>query len=341
MVFRDGSIVLLIIFGIFYHVTDSFWAAAGLTALFLFGGIFLVEKLGWGKTIVIAAFSVSAIVAGIKIRDEIRDERVVKEEARVKKAVAETEEMIREFAEKNLPEKWQKYLETKKFIETKTSVWLKSLEKGEIPEYLKAVAAEDAKENGWSESEKIDHTKEAVRKKHEESKRLCDSLLREIQDKYEAVLREEEEKKERLAKEQELVEHEQKESAAREQSKEEKLKNFALKEAPQMWQTYVSLGESIESQSVRLEELRKTLVSFEQDPKQDKDYKMLVSMRDEMVKSRAALHEKIKQAYLQYSKFLATPGNAELEALHKKSMEDGVREAEATMKHYREMTKEK
>jgi hypothetical protein len=68
---------------------------------------------------------------------------------------------------------------------------------------------------------------------------------------------------------------------------------------------------------------------------------MLVSMRDEMVKSRAALHEKIKQAYLQYSKFLATPGNAELEALHKKSMEDGVREAEATMKHYREMTKEK
>ena len=139
----------------------------------------------------------------------------------------------------------------------------------------------------------------------------------------------------------ELAEQEQKESAAREHNKEEKLKNFALQEAPQMWQTYVTLGESIESQAVRLEELRKTLESVEQDPSQDRDYATLVSMRDEMIKSRDALHEKIKQAYLQYSKFLATPGNAELKALHKKTMEDGVREAEATMKHYREMTKEK
>ena len=376
MVIAWPVIVVLCIIGVLAHLVGWTIICAGVTFLhlqdssFSMGGCAGWEWLGWlgllglgflllvgvgvclgvvrcwleimkkkGKlflAIIILVVFIAMIVTGVRTYYGIKRGQVAEEGRRIE----EIEARVRDFAENNLPEQWQQYVKTKNFIEIKTSVWLKSLEEGEFPDDLKA-AAEAEQKKGLSKSKVIDLAKGMVRKKHEESKNLCDSLLREMQDKYQAFLRDEAEKKERLAKENELAEQEQKESAAREHNKEEKLKNFALQEAPQMWQTYVTLGESIESQAVRLEELRKTLESVEQDPSQDRDYATLVSMRDEMIKSRDALHEKIKQAYLQYSKFLATPGNAELKALHKKTMEDGVREAEATMKHYREMTKEK
>ncbi|MBR5549049.1 MAG: hypothetical protein IKU71_04915, partial [Kiritimatiellae bacterium] len=56
------------------------------------------------------------------------------------------------------------------------------------------------------------------------------------------------------------------ENKLRQEAKDDKIRSFALKDAPKVWSVYQSLQSEIDVQSGKIEELRKTLVTFGKDP---------------------------------------------------------------------------
>lgn len=159
-----------------------------------------------------------------------------------------------------------------------------------------------------------------------------------------AIRRREEAEKEQLRQREEAearVRAEQarqaREAAQREAAKEEKLRNFALKEAPRLWQTYQNLQAAISSQDQKIEDLRKTLTEFGMSPDSDSDFQRICSLRDEMVGSLKTMHTKIEDAYLASRKYEATPSKKEYAELRRKLLEDGLQEAEAAERRFKEM----
>lgn len=127
------------------------------------------------------------------------------------------------------------------------------------------------------------------------------------------------------------------EAAQREAAKESKLRNFALKEAPVLWQTYQNLQAAISSQDQKIEDLRKTLTEFDMNPDSDSDFQRICSLRDEMIGSLKTMHAKIEDAYLASRKYEATPSKKEYAELRRKLLEDGLQEAEAAERRFKEM----
>ena len=123
--------------------------------------------------------------------------------------------------------------------------------------------------------------------------------------------------------------------------REDKLRTFALKEAPSLWQTYQALGAQIVEQGKRIEDLRKTLVEFDKNPDFDPDYKAICAQREEMVGTKESLHKKLEDAYLAFRKFEATPSHKEYDELRRRALEDGVRAADEAAKRFTIMRKEK
>lgn len=127
------------------------------------------------------------------------------------------------------------------------------------------------------------------------------------------------------------------EAAKREAAREAKLRDFALMEAPVLWQTYQNLQGAIASQSQKIEELRKALTEFDRDPARDPDFQRICSLRDEMAESLKTMHAKIEDAYLASRKYEATPSKKEYAELRRKLLEDGLQEAEAAERRFKEM----
>lgn len=127
------------------------------------------------------------------------------------------------------------------------------------------------------------------------------------------------------------------EAAQREAAKEEKLRNFALKEASVLWEAYQNLQAAIVSQNEKIEDLRKTLTEFGMSPDSDSDFQRICSLRDEMVGSLKTMHTKIEDAYLASRKYEATPSKKEYAELRRKLLEDGLQEAEAAERRFKEM----
>ena len=121
------------------------------------------------------------------------------------------------------------------------------------------------------------------------------------------------------------------------QEKADKIRTFALKDAPKVWEVYQSLKSEIDLQNEKIEELRKTLVSFGRSPEEDEDFKRICAQRDEMIRSEKALYVKLEDAYIAACKFAATPGHKEYGDLHRKALDDGIREAEAAEAKFKEM----
>ena len=132
---------------------------------------------------------------------------------------------------------------------------------------------------------------------------------------------------------------EEAEAAARrrQEIKEEKLRTFALKDAPTVWNVYQSLKGEIDIQGRKIDELRETLTSFGRDPNQDSDFQRIMALRDEMIKSLNALHDKLEDAYIAARKYEAAPSRKDYQELHKKALEDGVKEADAATARFKEM----
>ena len=119
--------------------------------------------------------------------------------------------------------------------------------------------------------------------------------------------------------------------------REERLKIFAMKEAPILWKVHQDLQGAIVEQDKRIADLAKTLETFNKDPMQDADYLRIRSMRDEMVAARDSMHTKIEDAYLAFCKFQATPSRKDYGELRKKTLEDGIKAAEDAARRFDEM----
>ena len=121
------------------------------------------------------------------------------------------------------------------------------------------------------------------------------------------------------------------------ESKDAKIQEFALKDAPKVWQVYQSLQGEIDMQSGKLEELRKTLVTFGKQPEQDEDFKRICAVRDDMISTRKALRAKLEDAYIAAKEYEASPSRKDYQELHKKALEDGILEADAASAKFKEM----
>ena len=144
--------------------------------------------------------------------------------------------------------------------------------------------------------------------------------------------------KAREAEERKIEESAKAEAKAR---REDCLRTFALKEAPQLWSALHSLEAEIVIQHRRIEELRKTLVEFNKDPEADADFKDICAVRNEMSKVRVSLRGKLEDAYLAFKKFEATPSRKDYNELRRTILEDGIQEAMSAVRRFDIMRKEK
>ena len=125
------------------------------------------------------------------------------------------------------------------------------------------------------------------------------------------------------------------------QAKAEKIQAFALKDAPKVWAVYQSLKSEIDVQNVKIEDLRKTLVSFERPPEQDEDYKALVKGLDELQRACGAIFDKLEDAYIAAKKYEASPSRKDYQQTMKRALEDGIQDANMATERYKAMTKQK
>ncbi len=133
--------------------------------------------------------------------------------------------------------------------------------------------------------------------------------------------------------------NEAKQQALQQQAKAEdlrlaKAREFALHEAPVIWETYQRLGSEIESLTANVEKLRTDMVDLGRNPENDQDYLDLKNHLREMGEVRKGLISKLEDACVARAKADATPGRADSEALWKKAQEDGIQEAEAAERRF-------
>ncbi len=121
------------------------------------------------------------------------------------------------------------------------------------------------------------------------------------------------------------------------EAKDEKIRSFALKDAPNVWAVYQSLQSEIVIQNGKIEELRKTLEAFGKDPWRDVDFRRICALRDDMIRLRKALRTKLEDAYIASRKYEASPSRKDYQELHKKALEDGILEADAAEAKFKEM----
>ena len=127
------------------------------------------------------------------------------------------------------------------------------------------------------------------------------------------------------------------EELRRQEAKDDKIRSFALKDAPKVWQVYQALQGEIDVQGGKIEELRKTLETFNKVPEQDSDFTRICALRDEMILSRKALRAKLEDAYIASKKYEAAPSRKDYQSLLKKALEDGILEADAASSKFKEM----
>ncbi|MBR4172007.1 MAG: hypothetical protein IKR48_10185 [Kiritimatiellae bacterium] len=179
--------------------------------------------------------------------------------------------------------------------------------------------------------------------------------VKEVKQRYEARVRQEQAEKEarerrerkvrivQKMKEQEIRETRARRAKAERQAKErkERIQTFAVKEAPSLWNAYRNLREELANHEKRINELRETLLEFGISPDEDSDYKRICAMRDEMGLTLQTMWSKMEDAYIASRKFEAAPSRKDYEEQRRKILEDGIREAEAAQRRFDEMRKNK
>lgn len=132
-----------------------------------------------------------------------------------------------------------------------------------------------------------------------------------------------------------------KKSLFRSGSKTEKLRAFALAEAPAAWETYQVLAGEVELQSKRLEKLRKEMSEFGRNPEADDDFRDLERQLGDMKTMQDNVLARLEAAYIAARKCEATPGRKDLDDLRRKALQDGIQEAESAAWRYRQMREAK
>lgn len=123
--------------------------------------------------------------------------------------------------------------------------------------------------------------------------------------------------------------------------RDEALRSFAMKEAPEIWQIVQDLRYEISRMDENINMLRNELVGFGRDPDADDDLKHLVKLQSNMKAEIVSLYQKLQDACLAAKKYEAMPGRKGYEELRRKTIEDGIQEAEMVLERFREMGKNK
>lgn len=115
------------------------------------------------------------------------------------------------------------------------------------------------------------------------------------------------------------------------------LRTFALSESPKLWETVRTLKVEKSQLAVRIGELSAEMREFGRNPDSDPDVVSLRAVCAELGEAILSIYMRLEEAYLVYEKMKATPGRKEYADLMKMALENGVREADATMSRYRSM----
>lgn len=119
------------------------------------------------------------------------------------------------------------------------------------------------------------------------------------------------------------------------------LREFSLKESPQLWRTVQALRGEIVNRNKSMAQLAADLREFDRKPENDATYRELQIGREQIVCTLDNVYQKLENAYIAYKKFQATPGRKEYADAMNRALEDGVHEAEATARRYRVMALDK
>ena len=130
-------------------------------------------------------------------------------------------------------------------------------------------------------------------------------------------------------------------AAKREEAKADKLRTFALRDAPVIWKAHEQLKAAIVEQDVRIKDLAATLKEFNKNPETDSDYLAICAARGEMETSLKGIRRKLEEAYLAYCRFKATPSHKEYEELMRKALDDGMQAADAATRKFEQMKVDK
>ena len=130
-------------------------------------------------------------------------------------------------------------------------------------------------------------------------------------------------------------------AAKREEAKADKLRTFALRDAPVIWKAHEQLKAAIVEQDVRIKDLAATLKEFDKNPETDSDYLAICAARGEMETSLKGIRRKLEEAYLAYCRFKATPSHKEYEELMRKALDDGMQAADAATRKFEQMKVDK
>lgn len=152
------------------------------------------------------------------------------------------------------------------------------------------------------------------------------------------VARQEEE-----ARKRDLAEKESKraEEEVLRQKKRDLVRDFALKEAPLTWEALQTLESECETVKAQVAELKKTLESFNKNAEADNDFIAARQKLRDMNQARDTLWKAMERAYIQYCKFKASAGDAELAELSRNATTAAIKEAGAAKERYRAMVQEK
>ena len=152
------------------------------------------------------------------------------------------------------------------------------------------------------------------------------------------VARQEEE-----ARKRDLAEKESKRAVeeALRQKKRDLVRDFALKEAPLTWEALQTLESECETVKAQVAELKKTLESFNKNAEADNDFIAARQKLRDMNQARDTLWKAMERAYIQYCKFKASAGDAELAELSRNATTAAIKEAGAAKERYRAMVQEK
>ena len=118
---------------------------------------------------------------------------------------------------------------------------------------------------------------------------------------------------------------------------EERIRDFILSEAPEIWNTVQHLKGCIAEGESRLSALRNDYRLFGRDPKHDPEFIQIEQRYDELLKRLNALYAKMEDAYVAMLKFKATPRRSDYLELKRRTLEDGLQEAASAERRYREM----
>ena len=131
------------------------------------------------------------------------------------------------------------------------------------------------------------------------------------------------------------------EEEALRQKKRDLVRDFALKEAPLTWEALQTLESECETVKAQVAELKKTLESFNKNAEADNDFIAARQKLRDMNQARDTLWKAMERAYIQYCKFKASAGDAELAELSRNATTAAIKEAGAAKERYRAMVQEK